>query len=1018
MKAMPPQSFYFSLMLCGLMSLAFSFKEAAVATPTIGCSYSEVERDALLAFQANVKDPSHRLASWSPRIDCCKWSGVVCRSSKANNATLFQVQHVVELNLSNVDYKHTLRGEILSPSLLNLTQLQLLDLSGNDFEGTPIPHFIGSFQKLKYLELSGSNFSGVIPSQLGNLSSLYHLGLQSTLDAASIAHRLDWLSGLSSLSYLDMSGVNLSTVSQNWLSVVNMLPSLRELYLHICGLTYIPSSFNFHLNLTSLITLGLGGNNFNSTLPNWLWNLTEMSTLHFYSSSLFGPIPMEIGNLTSLISLSLSFNSLSGSIPIELGNLTSLISLDLSINSLSGPIPIELGNLTSLEKLDLSYNLLSGSIPTEIGNLTSLISLDLYLNSLSGFIPTEIGNLISLTSLWLFGNLLSGSIPTQIGNLTSLTNLELSSNSLSGLIPTDIGNLTNLISIDLSMNALSGPIPSEISKLSNLKSLRLSYNSLVSVVSELHLANLTNLTGLALGENSRITISLDYDWVPPFQLISIDLASCIVGPRFPGWLRSQKSMLELSLSNTSIEDNLPNWFWNISSATIGIIDLSRNKFSGALPSSLEGMPTLEILILSYNKLEGLVPRWPIQINMLELSFNNFSGPLPSISFYFSSLQSSIHFGFEIMLSNNQINGSIPSYICNLKLRGSLDLSNNELSGEIPKCWQVEAARSLYFVHLGNNKLSGEIPRSLGNLIGLRSLHLNNNNLSGHLPPSLQNCHELVVLDLADNKFSGRIPAWIGQSLLQLTILRLRSNDLFGVIPPNLGELKNLQIIDLANNNLWEIPYSFGHFNAITSTSRAMDWINSPEDRLDGFEYGENDSISIITKGIEYYFSSTLYLVKSIDLSNNGLTGEIPMTLGSLAGLQTLNLSRNNLRGKIPCTISGMRSLETLDLSFNNLSDVIPQGLSALTALSHLNLSYNNLSGKIPSGNQLQTLEDASIYKGNIYLCGDVIQKNCSDYKRNNLTVEGICYWIMVYVYHLIIQERMEEHLFSNDGQNV
>ncbi|XP_042407044.1 polygalacturonase inhibitor 1-like isoform X2 [Zingiber officinale] len=110
MKAMPPQSFYFSLMLCGLMSLAFSFKEAAVATPTIGCSCSEVERDALLAFKANVKDPSHRLASWSPRIDCCKWSGVVCRSSKANNATLFQVQHVVELNLSNVDYKHTLRG--------------------------------------------------------------------------------------------------------------------------------------------------------------------------------------------------------------------------------------------------------------------------------------------------------------------------------------------------------------------------------------------------------------------------------------------------------------------------------------------------------------------------------------------------------------------------------------------------------------------------------------------------------------------------------------------------------------------------------------------------------------------------------------------------------------------------------------------------------------------------------------------------------------------------------------------
>ncbi|XP_042403523.1 receptor-like protein 3 [Zingiber officinale] len=109
MKAVLPHSFYFSLMLCGLMSLAFSFKEAAVATPTRGCS--EVEQDALLAFKANVKDPSNRLASWSPRIDCCKWSGVVCRSSKASNATLFQGQlHVVELNLENPNVHTALRA--------------------------------------------------------------------------------------------------------------------------------------------------------------------------------------------------------------------------------------------------------------------------------------------------------------------------------------------------------------------------------------------------------------------------------------------------------------------------------------------------------------------------------------------------------------------------------------------------------------------------------------------------------------------------------------------------------------------------------------------------------------------------------------------------------------------------------------------------------------------------------------------------------------------------------------------
>ncbi|XP_074556840.1 receptor-like protein EIX1 [Curcuma longa] len=886
---MPLHSLYYSLMLCGLMSLglAFSFKEAAVATTTRGCS--EVERDALLAFKANVKDPSHRLASWSPQIDCCEWSGIVC---KTDNESLFRGQHVVELNLSRIDYdEDALRGEILSPSLLNLTRLERLDLSGNNFEGAPIPHFIGSFHKLKYLELYRSNFAGVIPSQLGNLSSLYHLGLHSGgWPANPIAHRLDWLSGLSSLRYLDLSYVNLSVVSQNWLSEVNMLPSLQELYLVECDLNCIPSSFNSHLNLTSLKILNLKFNLFSaSSLPNWLWRLTSLSSLTIDASGL---IPAGISNLTRLIHLEIYGN-------------------------ISSPLPVEIWSLNHLIRLDLSFSeMLTGPIPAEIANLSSLQSLFLYDCSLNGQIPSEIWNLTSLISLDLFGN------------------------------------------------SLSGPIPSEIGKLFKLQYLDLSYNSLVSVLSEPHLANLTNLKSLALEENSRITISLDYDWVPSFQLQSIYLASCIVGPRFPQWLRSQKSMFLLSLSNTSINDILPHWFWNSSSSTFWVIDLSHNNLRGTLPSSsIESMSRLEILILCSNKLEGLVPHWPPQIVALDLSFNDFSGPIPTkIS---PQIGSDFIRSHNFILSNNRINGSIPSFICTWEQLRGLDLSYNKLSGEIPKCWQ-EANTSLYFIHLGNNKLTGEIPSSIGNLIGLTSLYLDNNDLGGQLPLSLQNCTELHVIDLAGNNFLGSIPMWIGQNLQQLAVLKLRSNMFSGIIPSNLGELSNLQILDLANNNLKGfIPYSFGNFSAIRSTSRAMDDPISIRGAGLFIEYGESDSISIVTKGYEYVFSSILYLVKLIDLSNNSLTGEFPMTLGSLVGLQTLNLSRNFLRGRIPYTIGEMKSLETLDLSFNNLS------------------------GNIPSGYQLQTLQDASIYMGNAYLCGALINKSCSDDVSNNVTKEEL-----------------------------
>ncbi|KAF5184886.1 LRR receptor-like serine/threonine-protein kinase [Thalictrum thalictroides] len=55
-------------------------------------------------------------------------------------------------------------------------------------------------------------------------------------------------------------------------------------------------------------------------------------------------------------------------------------------------------------------------------------------------------------------------------------------------------------------------------------------------------------------------------------------------------------------------------------------------------------------------------------------------------------------------------------------------------------------------------------------------------------------------------------------------------------------------------------------------------------------------------------------------------------------------------------------------------------MSSLFALSYLNLSHNNLSGTIPSGNQLQTLDDPSIYEGNSGLCGYPLPKTCTGYK--------------------------------------
>ncbi|MBA0570798.1 hypothetical protein Golob_004406 [Gossypium lobatum] len=111
------------------------------------------------------------------------------------------------------------------------------------------------------------------------------------------------------------------------------------------------------------------------------------------------------------------------------------------------------------------------------------------------------------------------------------------------------------------------------------------------------------------------------------------------------------------------------------------------------------------------------------------------------------------------------------------------------------------------------------------------------------------------------------------------------------------------------------------------------------------------------------YGTNLNLVRSMDLSNNKLSGEIPVEVTSLVELISLNLSHNLLTGIIPEKIGEMRSLESVDFSVNKLSDSIPESMSSLSFLSHLNLSYNNLSGEIPLGTQLESF-DPSSYNGN------------------------------------------------------
>ena len=745
-----------------------------------------------------------------------------------------------------------------------------LDLRNNNLSGS-IPPEIGQLTQLTRLYLSGNQLSGSIPPEIGQLTQLTRLHLSDNQLSGSIPPEIGQLTQLKGL---DLGGHPIKKGPT--------IGSLAEL-------------FGFSVPVIGDATLVLevdDNNQFSGNIPPEMGRLTQLERLILGGSDLTGCIPdalrrvkvndlddlnlLDCGSDTSAISADraalAAFYEATGGVgwssnagwlsdePLgEWAGVTTdrrgrVVWLGLRNNGLTGSIPPEVGQLTQLKGLSLGGNQLTGSIPPEIGQLTQLTELHLWGNWLGGSIPPEVGRLTKLTGLWLQGNQLSGSIPPEIGQLTQLTELYLRNNNLSGSIPPEIGQLTQLTLLYLVGNQLSGSIPPEIGQL-------------------------TQLTGLYLEDN-------------------------------------QLSKAETEVGRLTLRT-----------------EFRGNRFSGSIPPEMGQLTQLRRLVLGGNDLTGCIPDalWlivPYDLDELNLHYCGSDGDRAILESFYEATNGDEWGNSTGWLSDKPL-GEWAGVTTDRRGRVvRLILSENQLTGSIPP--EIGTLENLERLYLPRNRLTGSIPPEIGTLENLKGLRLHNNQLTGSIPPEIGTLEKLYLLNLSGNQLTGGIPPEIG-TLVNLVWLNLSGNRLTGCIPDALRRVGRNDLDEM------DLP-DCGTGARDTSPTPAPTPTPTPTgDRaaLTAFYHATNGDGWAFNRGwlsdkpLDQWHgvaTDAQGRVVGLDLFGNRLSGSMPPEIGALENLEVLVLHNNRLTGSIPPEIGTLENLERLSLSRNRLTGCIPDAL--------------------------------------------------------------------------------------------
>ncbi|KAG7471808.1 hypothetical protein MATL_G00101930 [Megalops atlanticus] len=308
----------------------------------------------------------------------------------------------------------------------------------------------------------------------------------------------------------------------------------------------------------------------------------------------------------------------------------------------------------------------------------------------------------------------------------------------------------------------------------------------------------------------------------------------------------------------------------ITDPKIKVLSLSKNKIRHIPLNSLAGLPNLEWLDLSKNKLSDSSLTQDVFKNLGKLKRLNLDGNyLTKIPLLPPSLE-------ELSINDNKISTLRPHSFKGLSRLLRLELEDNRLQEEGISSLAFRPLRKLLFLKLDDNKFR-TIP--IGLPLSLQELHLSENKLEAVQEGVLNQTTKLKQLDLSHN--------------------RIRDDH---IDPRALMQLQKLEVLDLSHNKLVRVP------PLLPPTLRQLFLHWNQIDRIVGNIFGH------LRPGLEVLRLSHNHL------RDDGVTAF--SFLGLYRSLVTLHLDHNQLRS-IPPSLPRFKVLQLLRLD-HNLIRYIPQ----------------------------------------------------------------------------------------------